>query len=358
MHHLLKRQLKKIDTTVDEKFLKVVEQAYIDADEDRLLLERSLEITSHEMRALYQQIKKNAAEKVKETQNKYERLVNSLSNYYFFYSHDTNGIFTYVSDSITNILDYSIEEFLVHYDSYLTDDPINDIVSDMTDSAINGQEQKPYILSIFHKNGTVCYLEVTEFPIFGSDGKVIEIEGIARDITEQYKIQEKLEYASEHDPLTGLANRTNLYNQLEYIIANSKRNKKRFAVLFLDLDHFKNINDDLGHNIGDEILKEVTHRIKKNIRQDDVFSRIGGDEFIIVLTDVDTKYISLIATKIIKIVQKPFIIGKYKLTISASIGISTYPKDGQRIQTLLKNADKAMYKVKESGKNNFTYYRG
>jgi len=358
MHHLLKRQLRKTGAAVDEKFLKVVEQAYLDADEDRLLLERSLEITSDEMRELYQQIKKNAAEKVKRTQNKYERLVNSLNNYYFFYSYNTNGVFEYVSNSVTNIIGYSIEEFLIHYDSYLTDDPMNDIVKDMTNRAIDGKEQKPYILSIYHKDGTIYYFEVTEFPIFDVDGKVTEVEGIARDITEQYKIQEKLEYASEHDPLTGLANRTNLYNQLEYIITDSKRNKKRFAVLFLDLDHFKEINDNLGHDIGDKILIEVTHRIKDSIRQNDVFARIGGDEFIIVLTDVDKEYISRIAEKIIEIAQQPFNIENYNLSISASIGISTYPKDGQKIKTLLKNADIAMYKVKENGKNNFTYYCG
>ena len=198
------------------------------------------------------------------------------------------------------------------------------------------------------------YLEITSYPFFDKNNNILEVQGIARDITEQYEAQKKLYYISNHDTLTGITNRHSLYNKLDFIIADSKRNHKTFALLYIDLDEFKNINDTFGHETGDLLLKEVTKRINKDIRQNDIFARVGGDEFIIILTDVESSFIAKIAKIILDTLKHDFILKSKKISISVSIGIATYPKNGEDIDTLLKNADIAMYRVKNSGKNNFT----
>ena len=356
MHHLLKRQLKKTGANVDNNFLKLVDQAYKDADEDRNLLEHSLEISSQEMRELYEQIQKSTQDKLRRSQQRYEQMTLALKDYYFFYAHNKEGTFIYVSDSIKDILGYSVDEFLTHYSSYLTDDPINKNIDILTQKALQGEQQEPYEISIYHKNGSVAYLEISEFPVYDEDGKVIEIEGIARDITSQHLVQEKLDYLAQHDTLTGILNRLSLYNKLEFVIANSKRNGENFAILFLDLDHFKSINDTLGHDIGDLLLKESVSRIKHIIRENDIFARFGGDEFVIVLTNIDKNAISQVASKIVSALKVPFKIEQHFIEISTSVGISIFPDDGLNTNALLKHADEAMYITKESGRDNFSYY--
>jgi len=356
MHHLLKRQLKKTGAIVDEKFLELVNQAYISADEDRNLLEHSLDISSKEMRDLYEELQRTTQEKLRRTEERYETMTTALKDHYFFYAHDLEGIIVYVSDSVYDILGYSIDEFSKHYSTYLTNDEINKNIDLLTQKAINGEQQEPYVLSIYNKDNSIYYLEISEFPVFDENANVIEIEGIARDVTSQYLIQERLDYISQHDTLTGILNRLSLYNKLEFILSNSKRNHEHFAVLFLDLDNFKEINDSLGHDIGDLLLQESVLRIKSLIRENDIFARIGGDEFVIILTNIKENSISSIARKILHSFSTPFILKEHKIKISTSIGISIYPEDASDLQSLLKFADEAMYKTKEQGRDSFTYY--
>ena len=311
MHSLLRRQLKKTGyeknnfTKKDfENFIDVVDQAYYDNDDDRALLENTLTISSKEMQGLYEQLKQKSKNELEQSKEKYNRLVQNLHNYYFFYRHDIKGDFTYISDSITNILGYTKKDFLTNYENYLTDDIMNEKVVECTNLSIAGIQQAPYQVSIYNKNGSVCYLEVTELPVFDEDGNVIFVDGIARDITKQYKIEREISHLAKHDTLTGLANRLYLEEQLQSLIHSADRQKSRFALLFLDLDHFKHINDTLGHDIGDKLLQEVTNRIKPNIRHGDVFARIGGDEFVIVLTDIDDNYLIIIINKIINLCVK------------------------------------------------------
>jgi len=240
----------------------------------------------------------------------------------------------------------------------MTDEAINENVKEKTQKAISGEQQEPYIVSIYHKNGGIRYLEVSEFPVFDANGEVIEVEGIARDVTTQHLDKEKLHYLSYHDDLTGISNRISLYHKLEYIIANSRRNNEHIAILFLDLDYFKEINDNLGHDIGDILLKETVNRIQVHIRESDLFARIGGDEFVIALTNINEAYISKIASKIVTIIQEPFTIKEHTINISTSIGISLFPQDAKDIDGLIKAADSAMYLTKQGGRNGFNYFKG
>ena len=358
MHELLKRQLKKHAVMADEKFIATVNKSYHEADEHKKYLESSLKIALQEKNDLFEEIQKNSKKKLKITENKYERLVHELREHYFFYSYDKNFKLTCLSDSVLNVLGYDKSEGLSNnFTKFYTDDVINEKAMTISRNILAGGKSKPSLVSVYHKDGSIRYLEVKSFPLFNETGEVYEVEGIARDVTEQYSIQKQLNYISNHDPLTEISNRYSLYNQLEYIINDSKRNHKSFALFYIDVDNFKLLNDTLGHDEGDIFLKIATKEIKKNIRQNDVFARIGGDEFIIVLTDINDDFISTIAKKILHSLEKNLEKKYTKLGVSLSIGITTYPENGQDMDNLIKNADTAMYSVKKNGKNGFSHYR-
>ena len=171
------------------------------------------------------------------------------------------------------------------------------------------------------------------------------------------ELNQELEYFSGHDTLTGLPNRFHLERQVEYIIANASRNNNSFAVVFLDLDYFKNVNDTLGHDVGDALLIEVGIRLKKTVRKNDIVSRIGGDEFIIVLVDVlDKNEIPKIVEKISNVFIEEISILEHKLQITSSIGISVYPDDSTDFTELTKHADTAMYNAKKLGRDNYSFF--
>ena len=177
------------------------------------------------------------------------------------------------------------------------------------------------------------------------------------DITEQSSLQEKLEFQASHDPLTNLPNRVLFYDRTEQAIANSARHGGSFAILFLDLDRFKLVNDSLSHQVGDELLQAVAARLQSLLRKVDTLARLGGDEFVMIIPELAQENSILnVAQKILTSLEQPFQISGRKLNISASIGISNYPVDGVNINTLLRHADLAMYLAKELGGNQFKFY--
>lgn len=182
--------------------------------------------------------------------------------------------------------------------------------------------------------------------------------GIVRDITERKLVEEKLAYFAHHDYLTELPNRILFLNRLEHANLLAKRNNYKVAVLFLDLDGFKKINDTLGHDGGDQLLREVSRRLKEAIRSSDMVARVGGDEFTFVLINIGSyENAALMAHKIIAALSKPFELKGQQCHVGGSIGISIYPDDAQDTETLIRQADEAMYLVKRSGKNAHKFYR-
>lgn len=178
-----------------------------------------------------------------------------------------------------------------------------------------------------------------------------------REIEAQITHAEQIEYLAYHDGLTDLPNRSLLSKLLDQSINQAQRYRRKLAVLFLDLDHFKQINDTLGHEAGDQLLQEVAQRLKSCLRNSDTVARLGGDEFVVVLPELaEEAYVTTVARKIISTISKPFTLRQQEFRVTASIGISTYPQDGQDEETLTKNADIAMYQAKEEGKNNFQFY--
>jgi len=170
-------------------------------------------------------------------------------------------------------------------------------------------------------------------------------------------LNEELSYASLHDSLTGLPNRHNLHSQLNLMVANANRYQRKFAILFLDLDHFKNVNDTLGHNVGDTLLVSVSKKLKSIIRDNDVISRIGGDEFIIILNDFnDMGSLEQVIIKILDAFHHEWVIKNHFLRLSVSIGVAVYPDDSKDINELMKFADIAMYKAKSEGRDRFNFF--
>ncbi|MCD6190146.1 MAG: EAL domain-containing protein [Sulfurimonas sp.] len=195
-------------------------------------------------------------------------------------------------------------------------------------------------------------------------GNVVELVGYSQDITKRKKAEAELlkqkdilDHQAHHDALTGLANRILFNDRLEQSLKKAKRSKSKIAVLFIDLDHFKEINDSLGHAVGDDILKIVTKRLNSTIRNEDSIARLGGDEFVVMVDGLaQGQNASLLAQKILTVLAEPITLEGHILYVSSSIGISLYPDDGASTDDLLKYADAAMYKAKAEGRNNFQFY--
>jgi diguanylate cyclase (GGDEF)-like protein/PAS domain S-box-containing protein len=185
-------------------------------------------------------------------------------------------------------------------------------------------------------------------------GTITGVIGHVRDLTERKRAEQQIEYQAYHDALTGLANRRLFQEHLTLALALAQRKTGLLAVLFLDLDHFKVINDSLGHTIGDALLRVVAMRLKTHVREGDVIARVGGDEFTVVLQDLKKKEdIPAIAQKVLRAIAEPIDVDGHRLYVTASIGIAVYPDDGLDAETLLKNADNAMYRSKSEGRNTY-----
>lgn len=180
----------------------------------------------------------------------------------------------------------------------------------------------------------------------------------AKKNEQQLEIEKRKLYKLAHyDKLTGVANRVLFSDKVRHLIRKSKRNKRKFAVMFIDLDYFKQVNDEQGHDVGDKVLKQVANRISKLINKNDIIARLGGDEFALIIEDIkDRQVVSMLAEKIVKSVNKPYHVGDHDNFISNSIGISIYPDDATNLETLLKHSDIAMYKAKDEGRGNYQFY--
>lgn len=188
-------------------------------------------------------------------------------------------------------------------------------------------------------------------------GQIQNYVAVFTDITLRKQSEERLQFLANHDALTHLPNRSLLQERIDQALLRAQRSQAKVSVLFIDLDRFKVINDTLGHLAGDMLLQEVAKRLRECLRVSDTVARQGGDEFVVLVEDfADTQYLTAVARKIMSVLAQPFILLNQELYISASIGISVYPQDGEDLFSLLKNADVAMYRAKELGKNTFHFY--
>ena len=184
-------------------------------------------------------------------------------------------------------------------------------------------------------------------------GRPLVIEGTCVDITDRKRAEEEIEHLAYHDALTGLPNRKCFQDHMELALAQSRRTGSRLAVLFLDLDRFKLVNDTMGHGIGDEVLRQVGARLRGCVRAGDTVARLGGDEFVLLLANIEKEHVAPLARKMLDAVSAPLVVDAHRLSMTTSVGISLYPDDGADADALLRSADIALYRAKEGGRNNF-----
>jgi diguanylate cyclase (GGDEF)-like protein/PAS domain S-box-containing protein len=200
---------------------------------------------------------------------------------------------------------------------------------------------------MMREGGVRRVIEELATPLFDRRHKVVGAVSILRDVTETLLKAEELAYAADHDALTGLPNRNLLRNRLQQAIARAQRRDENFALLFLDLDRFKIVNDTMGHAAGDALLVEVAKRLTATVREEDTIARIGGDEFVVLLEGPTHEHdVNAIADKIHQILREPYPLGTQSATVSVSIGTSLFPDDGRDPDTLLGHADTSMYGAK------------
>jgi diguanylate cyclase (GGDEF)-like protein/PAS domain S-box-containing protein len=206
-------------------------------------------------------------------------------------------------------------------------------------------------------HGNLRTISVSGRPIFDEEGRFQGYRGTGRDITEQKRAEEQIRHMAQHDALTELPNRMLLHDRIGQAIAQAQRNRGVLALLFIDLDRFKTVNDSLGHPVGDRLLKTVAERLVACTRGSDTIARIGGDEFVVLLSDLDqpedARYVS---QKVLDALSEPVTINGHELKVTPSVGICAYPHDGEDVETLMRNADTAMYHAKQMGRNNYQFF--
>ncbi len=278
-------------------------------------------------------------------------------------STDLNGIIKSWNNGAQKLLGYTKEEITGSHIGILYGNHDNKIIDRLL-KQLQQNEKIETELELIKKDGTKIFTESSISVFRDENGKITGVIGYIKDITEKKEAQKKIKekekqllYQANHDALTNLPNRNLLNDRLEQSIQRAKRHNEKFALFFLDLDRFKHINDSLGHETGDLVLKKVSMVIKGILREEDTLARIGGDEFVIITGNTkENKNFAVLAEKIIKSLQQPIIVNYNTLYISTSIGISIFPNDTISGKNLLKFADSAMYKAKEEGRNNYQFY--
>lgn len=207
------------------------------------------------------------------------------------------------------------------------------------------------------RDGSTFHEEKTITPLRDGKGVITHYIASGKDVSDRVKAQEKLEYLAHHDVLTGLPNRALLADRIEQALARARRDNSAMAVMFLDLDGFKAINDTAGHQVGDRLLAEIANRLRAAVRENDTVARLGGDEFAIILEGTKSmSSVGGIARKLLYSLASPVHVDGADLYVTTSIGVSRFPRDGEDVHTLLRKADSAMYRAKEAGKNTFRFY--
>jgi len=293
---------------------------------------------------------------IRQSEERYRTILDEMADAY--YEVNLAGNFIFVNDSLCRHLGQSKEELLgTNVRASIDKEDIKTVYNAFSRIYTTGKPEKDIFYKIIRKDGTIIFIENNGFPLKNKEGEIIGYRGIGRDITERKQAEEKIQFLATHDVLTGLPNRSMFSQLLNYAIQTAQRYQRQFAVLFIDLDRFKIINDTLGHDAGDQLLQEIAARLKQSLRTVDVVGRLGGDEFVILIEEVnDSNNVASVAHKLLTGIMKPITLMGQESRITASIGICMYPKDAKDEQSLMKNADIAMYLAKEEGKNNYQFY--
>ena len=315
---------------------------------------RVLRIASAEIGHFYQRAV--AIERLRESE---ERFSSTMALAAIGIAHvDDKGRFIYANPQLCEMLDYT-EEQLLALTVRQVSHPGDVSITDELRLKLRAGEIKSFKVEkrYLRKDGAAVWVGLTIASKRDGTGKTLYDISIVEDISARKRAEERIQYLATHDGLTGLPNRAMFGQLLSLAIETARRYDRKLAVLFIDLDRFKVINDTLGHDAGDVLLREMGARLKECLRASDVVARLGGDEFVVLIQEVaDVSQVTTVARNILSSVMKPVIILGQECRVTASIGICVHPEEGQDDQAVMKNADMAMYLAKEEGKNNYQFF--
>ena len=303
--------------------------------------------------------RKRIEEALRASEERYRELVQNANS--IILKLDNTGTITFFNEFAQEFFGYTEDEIVGRnaLGSIVphTETTGRDLAAMMTDILSNPEGYLKNENENVKKSGERVWISWTNRPVRDDRGGLVGILAVGLDITERRQMEEIIRQQATHDSLTGLPNRSLFMDRLTLELSQAQRSRSLLAIMFLDIDRFKEINDSLGHTVGDALLCDVAERLKACVRESDTVARIGGDEFNILLTDIrHAEYAGTIAKKLLSTFTLPFVINGNRLSATSSIGISVYPEDGQNAEALLKSADIAMYHAKEKGKNNYQFY--
>jgi diguanylate cyclase (GGDEF)-like protein/PAS domain S-box-containing protein len=284
------------------------------------------------------------------------------------YTLDGQNKFTFISTAVRTILGYEPKQLVGHpFQRIVHDDDTEMVNSLLSRHPVSNLELRLKAYDALPRDGETppaheIHAELSAVGMYqppgDSTGRHVGTYGVLRNISERKRAEATIAYQAYHDLLTGLPNRTLFKDRIGQVIAQAKREGQRLAVLFLDLDRFKTVNDTYGHAVGDQLLQAVAQRLRNCLREVDTLCRLGGDEFILLLPNVKSREsVRVIAEKIIATVSQPYPIDEHELSVGVSIGIALFPEDGSGSDFLCKHADIAMYHAKDAGGNNLSFFR-
>lgn len=301
--------------------------------------------------------RKKAEEALQQSEEQYRLIAENMTD--LVRVVDPNGVVVYASPSHEHVLGYSPKVFegysafkLIHPDDM-------DTSQSRFESGVMEKEEHTAEFRMKHAKGHWVWIEAHAKLVLDEDDNILRLQLVGRDITERKMLEEKLSNMAFYDSLTGIPNRRLFQEKLIQTIKEADRYNRKFALLYMDIDKFKQINDTLGHDAGDELLKQFSVRVQNCLRESDTLARQGGDEFTILLSDIKVeKDAIMIAERILASLQEPWMIDDEEFHTTSSIGVAFYAKEGTSFGELMKQADTAMYAAKEAGRNNIKVYKG
>src|SRR5262245_46931568 len=273
------------------------------------------------------------------------------------FSQNRDGVITSWNSGAERMLGYAVSEAMGQTDTLLVPPGHEDPMPEFRQRILRGEPVEPFEMEWKAKDGRRVCVSVGVSPIRNESGAVVGVASIARDITARKEAEARIQHLAYFDALTGLPNRILFQDRLQQAVALAKRQNRMLALHFLDLDHFKSVNDSLGHSHGDAVLQAVADRLQRAVRASDTVARIAGDEFAIIQTDLaQTEAAATLAGRLLTVISESVHIHHQPVQTTISIGIAIYPQDDPSGGQLLSHADRAMYVAKKRGRNDFAFF--
>ena len=300
--------------------------------------------------------RKAAERALQESGHRYQTLFSQSLDAIFITGLD--GTVLDANPGAAKMLGYEVEEMKgLHARVFSAPDEKTD-TDNVISKLLAGEALPPYERLALRKDGTVFPVEIRAVLVRDADGNPLYIQSTSHNISERKNIEQQLHYLATHDPLTGLPNRSLFFDRLQQALARARRTELKVAILFIDLDGFKQVNDTYGHAIGDRILEAITKRLETCFRESDTLARMGGDEFTLILENItDLEQAISLSERVLSSLKELFLVQGHEISVSASMGLSLFPEDGEDGELLVNRADNAMYAAKHTGKGGLVIYQ-